>query len=242
MLERLGAFLRSSIGKKSLMSATGLLLILYLVAHLAGNLSLFADDTGESFDAYATLLQSNPLLPFAEIGLLVLFVAHIALGLRTASENREARQTRYKELASHGNRTVSSMSMVITGLIVLVFVVIHLWDFRITPRNPEGLAFMVVTRLATPAGAAIYVVGVLALGVHLWHAWQSSLQTLGVSHGAYTAALRRFGYGLAVVLGVGFASFPVLIYLFPREAVLEATDSAQRAAPQVPAPTVEEQR
>ena len=240
MLERLGAFLRSSIGKKSLMSATGLALIGFLVAHLAGNLSLFADETGESFDAYAELLESNPLLPFAEIGLLLLFVVHIALGLRAASENREARQTRYKELASHGNRTFSSMSMIVTGLVVLVFVVIHVWDFRFTTRDPEGLAFMVVSRLASPAGAIIYTVGVLALGVHLWHAWQSSLQTLGVSHGTYTAALRRFGYGLAVVLGVGFAAFPVLIFAFPRQAVLEASDSAHREAP--PAPVVEEQR
>src|SRR5262245_59770138 len=108
MPRRWRALFGSSLGKKALMSLTGLLLVGYLVLHLAGNLLLFGDDTGKKFDAYAHSIEENPLLPVAEIILLVLFVAHIALGLRTALENREARKRRYKELAPHGNRTFAS--------------------------------------------------------------------------------------------------------------------------------------
>ena len=93
------------------MSLSGILLILFLVGHVAGNLTLFADDTGATFDKYAHTLRSNPLLPLIEIGLTALFLFHIGLGLRTALENRQARQSRYKQLDSHGNRTWSSITV-----------------------------------------------------------------------------------------------------------------------------------
>jgi succinate dehydrogenase / fumarate reductase cytochrome b subunit len=234
MVQRWAALLRASIGRKLLMSLTGLALIGYLVVHLAGNLQIFAGEGGEAFDAYAKALEENPLLPLAEVALAALFVAHIALGLRTALANREARPRRYKELASHGRRNPASMSMLVTGVIVLVFLVIHVIDFRILPRHPEGLAATVVRRLATPVGAAIYLVGVAALGLHLWHAFQSSLQTLGVNHPRYTPAIKKLGFALALLLAVGFASFPVASLAWP-DLVRKAGESA-RAGPEPAAP------
>src|SRR6186997_2911513 len=105
-MKRLAAILSSSIGKKALMSVTGLLLIGFLVAHVAGNLKLWADDDGRSFDAYAAGLQSlGPVLILGEIGLALLFVAHVALGVRVTLENRAARKQRYAVSASAGQRT-----------------------------------------------------------------------------------------------------------------------------------------
>jgi len=215
MLQRLGAFLRSSIGRKFVMSLTGAALIFFVLVHLLGNLTLYADGDGDAFNAYAHLLEKNPLLPLAEIGLTALFVVHIGLGIRTALDNREARPVRYKDLESHGNRTLASTTMIVTGLLVLVFLVVHLIDFRFAQRHADGLAYMVVQRLAGPLGAVVYLVGVVALGVHLWHAGQSIFQTLGLYHPRYRPLVVKAGWVVAVLVGLGFATFPVVIFTSP---------------------------
>ena len=215
MLSRFGAFLRSSIGKKVAMALTGLLLIGFLVVHALGNLTLYADTDGTAFNAYAHKLESlGPLKLAAEVGLTALFVAHIALGLRTALGNREARPQRYKELAPKGGRTVASMTMIVTGLVVLVFLVIHIIDFRLADFSQVGLAALVIERLTSPIGAAIYFFGMLVLGVHLWHGFQSLVQTLGLRHPTYTGAIRNLGMVLAIAIAGLFASFPVMCMLF----------------------------
>lgn len=215
MLSWFGRFLGTSIGKKISMALTGLLLIGFLVAHLAGNLTLYADDTGEAFNDYAHLLESNPLLPVAEVVLLVLFLAHIGMGVRLSLQNREARKKGYQQRASMGRKTFASASMLATGILVGVFLVVHIADFRIAKMFAEAdydLAGAVKARLATPVGALIYLVGVGALTVHLSHAFGSALQTLGLNHPKYTPLLSKLGIALAVLLGLGFASFPILIF------------------------------
>jgi succinate dehydrogenase / fumarate reductase cytochrome b subunit len=238
MVQRLSRFARSSIGKKALMSLTGALLVVYLIAHLAGNLTLFGDDTGETFDAYAHKLRENPLLPLAEVGLAALFIAHIALGVRTALENRQARPVRYRQVAPHGRRSWSAISMLASGCLVLVFTVIHVLDFRLTAGPGEPLAPLVVARLSSPIGALIYFVGVGAVGVHLWHALQSLCQTLGLNHPAYRPWIVIGGRVLAGVLALGFWLFPTFCLLQPgrwkveREVAAGAAPAAeQRASP-----------
>ncbi len=215
MFQRLGSFLRSSIGRKFLMSLTGAALMVFVLVHLLGNLTLFADSSGAAFDQYAHVLESNPLLPVAEIGLVVLFVVHLALGIRLALDNRDARPARYKALEAHGKRSLASLTMPVTGVLVLVFVIVHLLDFRLAERDPEGLAAMVVARLQTPLAALVYVVGVVALGVHLWHAFQSAFQSLGLFHPRYRDPVRNAGRAFAVLVAVGFVAFPVAISLAP---------------------------
>jgi len=225
------------------MSLTGAALIGFTLVHLLGNTTLYADSDGTAFNHYAHLLSSNPLLPLAEIGLAVLFVIHIALGIRTALDNREARPTRYKDLAPHGNRTLASMTMIVTGLIVLVFLIIHLLDFRLGGPHPEGLAASVVARLSKPLGAVIYLVGVCALGVHLWHAFQSVFQTLGLYHPRYRPMVVKAGWVVAVVVGLGFATFPVVIFTSPESLAQPHQESAQIATqtPPTQAPATQEQ-
>jgi succinate dehydrogenase / fumarate reductase cytochrome b subunit len=227
MLHRLAAFLRSSIGRKLVMSLTGAALIAFVLVHLLGNLTLYADTDGAAFNSYAHLLEVNPLLPLAEIGLTVLFVVHIGLGIRTALDNREARPTRYKDLAPHGNRTLASTTMIVTGLLVLVFLVVHLIDFRFAERHADGLAYMVVQRLATPLGAVVYLIGVVALGVHLWHAVQSVFQTLGLYHPRYRPMVVKAGWVLAVLVGLGFATFPLVIFTSPESLAQPPAESAE---------------
>jgi succinate dehydrogenase / fumarate reductase cytochrome b subunit len=213
MVRRISSLWSSSIGKKALMSCTGLLLIGFLVVHLLGNLQLFADDSGEHFNAYADKLKSfGALLYVAEFGLLALFAAHVFLGLRVTFENRAARAQRYALDRDRGARSFASATMIVTGLVVLVFVIVHLLDFRLREVAPDGLAAMVVRRLSEPAGALIYIVGVAALGIHLSHAFRSALQTLGLNGTSFDGPISRLGKAVAIVLGVGFALFPLVFF------------------------------
>ncbi len=210
-MHRLGKLLNSSIGQKSIMALTGLALVGFLIAHLAGNLLIFVGD--QTFNDYALALESNKALLYtAEVGLGAVFLVHIALALRISLQNREAKAQRYAIRASMGKKTPGSSSMLVTGAIIAVFLVIHLMDFRLSPDKDAGsLAEMVRARLTTPAGIAIYLVGIVAVGLHLSHAVRSALQTLGVNHPKYNPALRWAGLGLSLVLSLGFASFPVLL-------------------------------
>lgn len=204
---------RSSIGKKVLVAVSGLLLIGFLVVHLTGNLLLYAGDGGAAFGHYAERLEASPLLPFAELLLAALFVMHIALAIRVTMRNREARPVGYRQRSWHGGRTPGSGSMIVTGLVVLVFLVVHLLDFRVAKESPLDLAEMVRTRLSSGVGFLIYVVGVGALTLHLSHAVQSSLQTLGANHPKYRRPVQVAGLLVALVLGLGFLSFPLVIFL-----------------------------
>lgn len=215
MFQRFSAFARSSIGKKTFMSLSGAALILFLIGHVAGNLTLFVGTDGSTFDSYADTLRSNPALPLIEIGLTLLFVTHIVLGLRTALENREARPERYKALNSHGNRKPASVSMIISGVIVLVFLIVHLIDFRFAEEDPRGFSYMVVERLSTPVGAGIYFLGVGALGFHLLHAFQSLFQSLGMHHPRWKPLINTAGLGLASLLAILFWLFPTVCLLKP---------------------------
>jgi len=214
MLSWLGRLLGSSIGKKVFMALTGLALIGFLIVHVAGNLTLFVDEDGSSFNAYAHALESNPLLPIAEVGLLALLVAHIALGLRVSMDNKAARESRYELRASMGEKTLASSSMLVTGIVILIFLVVHIVDFRIPKMFDDiDLAEAVKVRLSSPLGAGIYLVGVAALGLHLSHAFKSAFQTLGINHPRYTPWIRCASLGLAVLLFLGFASFPIYYFL-----------------------------
>ena len=214
MLSWFGRFLTTSIGKKTLMALTGLSLVGFLVAHLLGNLTLYAGDG--AFNDYAQKLEDlGPLLMVAEVGLLALFVIHIGLALKTSRENKEAREHRYQVRSSHGKRTFASSSMLITGLIVGAFLVIHIIDFRVAKllgsSSVEDLALAVRNRLGSPLGAFLYLIGIVALGVHLRHAISSALQTLGANHPKYNDLIRVVGIGLSVLIAVGFASFPIYL-------------------------------
>jgi succinate dehydrogenase / fumarate reductase cytochrome b subunit len=202
----------SSIGKKALMALTGLLLIGFLVVHLAGNLTFYMDGDGAAFDSYAETLESNPLLPLAEFGLLVLFVTHIVLALRVTKQNRDARKSRYAVRATAGGSTAGSRSMVITGIVLLVFLVVHIMDFRLQNDGTESMAALVREELSAPLGAGLYAVAMLALGLHVSHAFKSAMQTLGCNHPKYTPLIEKASLGLGIVLGLGFLSFPLVIF------------------------------
>lgn len=215
MFPWLGRFLSTSIGKKTVMALTGLSLVGFLIVHLLGNITLWMGGD-ESFNEYAEHLESYGwYLHLAELGLLALFVVHAALALGIAAQNRAARPEGYRRRESLGASTPGSITMVITGLVLLVFLVIHVTDFRVPKLTGEidDLALAVRARLGTPLGAGIYLAGVIALGLHLSHAIRSALHTLGLHHPRWNPVLRVGGSALALVLALGFATFPLFLFL-----------------------------
>lgn len=217
MLDWLRRLWTASIGKKFWMALTGILLIVFLLGHLSGNLLLYADSSGAAFDAYVHWLESNPLLPVAEIGLLLLFVAHIAMALRVTTENRDARRHGYRVRASKGARTLASSSMAVTGVLLLVFLVVHVIDFRVakelSANEGRSLYSLVRERLASPVGVSIYVAGTVVLALHLRHGFRSAMQSLGWNHPNVNPFWTRLGWLLSIALAVGFASFPIYFWL-----------------------------
>ena len=215
MLRWLGNALTSSVGRKLVMGLTGLLLVGFLVEHLLGNLTLFQDSDGAAFEAYKHKLESfGPLLTVAEIGLFLLFGAHIVIALKLSVENREARRSRYAIRSSRGKANAASLSMLITGSVILVYLVKHVvFDFRFNGGYHAEPAATVKRTLASPLTGFFYLAAAGILGLHLAHGFRSAFQSLGISHPKLDPLLERGGLLVAVLLAVGFAAFPIY-YLF----------------------------
>ncbi|MBK7641827.1 MAG: succinate dehydrogenase cytochrome b subunit [Planctomycetes bacterium] len=203
----------SSIGKKLWMALTGLLLLGFLVVHLAENLLLFSDRDGAAFDGYVHTLTSFAWIPLAELVLAGLFLAHIVQAIRVSLQNRAARSTPYALNPGHGGRTLASKSMLVTGSIVLLFLILHLAQFRFGDAAArERMAALVRGEFEKPLVLAAYLLGLMALAIHLSHGIQSALQTLGLSHPRYTPLLQKLSVLIAVLLALGFASMPVYFF------------------------------
>lgn len=216
-MARLAAFLTTGIGQKMLMALTGLALLGFLVLHLAGNLLIFVGP--KSFNDYSHALISNPLIYFAEALLLIWFIAHFVSGIQITLANRAARPTAYavKQGAGHNShKNLASSTMIISGLVLLVFVPLHLITFKFgahydSPTDPgvRDLHRLVLEIFSKPGYVAFYFVTLTVIGFHLWWGFESALESLGIN---YNVGIRRFGQVLAVLLTVGFVLIPLVVY------------------------------
>ncbi len=204
----------TSIAQKYLVGITGFFLILFVLGHLAGNLLLYVGL--DVYNSYAHSLHKNQsLLYVVELILLTLFVLHVSMAVRVSRKNRQARPQDYAMRQSKQGRTSMAPSnvMLISGSVVLGFILLHLSDLRFNLRHPVAPGAEPATHtllvLQDPISATVYFFGSLLLGWHLWHAFESMFQTYGLNHPYYTPKIRKLGIILAVALGLGFASFPV---------------------------------
>ncbi|MGV3522854.1 MAG: succinate dehydrogenase cytochrome b subunit [Candidatus Sericytochromatia bacterium] len=216
----------SSIGRKIVTGLTGLGLVGFTVGHLAGNLTLFGG--AGPFNAYAHKLESlGPLLYVVEIGLIALFVLHIFFTVAVTVQNKAARKSRYVQGGNAGKpsqKSLSSQTMIYTGSILALFVVVHVWMFKFGPGMAAGYNYELhgdqvrdLHRLVVESFKNIWIVlgyvGVTALlGVHVRHGFWSAFQSLGANHPRYMPIIRALGIFTAVLLGVGFVVLPLYIY------------------------------
>jgi succinate dehydrogenase / fumarate reductase, cytochrome b subunit len=220
MLPPFSRILSSSVGTKLLIGLTGLGLFVYMVVHVAGNVIIFAGP--EAFNEYSHILISNPLILPIEIGLLLVFLLHIYQTVTMWTKNKAARPVAYekKELAGHTSRkSLASSTMIASGLIILVFVIIHVKQFKfgtfyLVPGSDSirDLYRTEVEVFRNPLWMVFYVLGTLLVGLHLRHGISSAFQSLGLDHPRYTRRLVWWGIALAVVIAGGLGVIPVWVY------------------------------
>jgi len=199
-------FLSSPIGKKMGMALTGLILYGFLVGHLTGNLLLLKDDGGRSFNAYSDFLINHPLLIPAEIFLVIVFALHLFLAISVTRDNRRARTVGYQTTQSVGGRSFASHTMIYSGVVILVFLVLHLKTFKYGDK-PSGLYDLVLATFQQSGYLIWYAVAMLVLGFHLWHAFHSAFQTLSIR----SDKIKSLGLVLCLVLALGFGFLPVYV-------------------------------
>jgi len=196
-------FLKTSIGRKTLMGFTGLCLGGFLLFHLIGNSFLLEGAT--AFNAYAKLLHGLPVLPLAEGGLAACFLAHVGWGLLLTWQNWRARPVGYQVRTTAGSATVASRSMIYSGGVILLFLAYHLWSLH-TGRLPAGAPWVRVRSIfAQPVSVAVYAAGFAALGLHLFHGFSSVLVTFGLRHRRHDAWVDLLSRAGALVLALGYA-------------------------------------
>ncbi|MFK7809529.1 MAG: succinate dehydrogenase cytochrome b subunit [Saprospiraceae bacterium] len=218
-------FLTSSIGQKLIMSLTGLFLVTFLIVHLAGNLQLMSNDGGVAFNQYAYFMTSNPVIKFTSYGLYLFILLHAVQGILIYFKNRSAKGSRYA-VASTKTTTLPSRHMALLGTLILAFLFIHMGDFWLKMKMGSlstveyagydapinDLYSRVATAFKNPLIVVAYVIGQIVLGMHLWHGFQSSFQTLGLNHKKYTPAIHSLGKIFSIVVPIGYAIIPLYHY------------------------------
>lgn len=212
----------SSAGAKVVMSITGLLLLGFVIAHLAGNLQAFGGPEG--FNSYAALLKSQPeLLWTARLGLLAAVVIHILSAVRLSRINKAARPQAYA-VKKYRAANWYSRYMLVSGLVVLAFIVFHLLHFTVGVIQPEYFSFedplqrhdawkMMVMGFSKPWVVLVYIGAMILLGFHLAHGIWSSLQSLGLWGRRWTPFWLTAGKVIAWLIVIGFIAIPVGLWL-----------------------------
>jgi succinate dehydrogenase / fumarate reductase cytochrome b subunit len=204
----IGSLYRSSVGKKSIMAASGLLLSLFLLTHMLGNSVSFLGR--DAFNTYAERLHSLGVLVYIfEIGLLTLFLIHIITGIILYLENLQARPSRYSVNTSEGGRSWGSRTMPYTGAIILVFIIVHLMNFHFTDKSMP-VADLVRKLLSSPSLAFFYIFSLVALALHLSHGFWSLFQSIGFNHEKYNPLLLKGSLVFSILMGAVFILIPVL--------------------------------
>ena len=213
---------RSSIGKKVVMSVTGLILLGFVMAHLLGNLLIFRGP--EAINAYALKLRMlGPGLWMARLVLLGSVLVHVWTSIQLTIENRAARPHAYQVYRPR-QTTQAAQTMIISGVLIVAYVVYHLLHATFQVTNPEvahlvdalgrhDVYRMMVLSFQQWGISLAYLVGVAAVCWHLSHGIGSSPQTLGMTNERAISWLMRLGQLIALVIFMGYASIPLAVWL-----------------------------
>ena len=212
---KLGAFYRSTIGKKLIMALTGVVWVGYVVAHMTGNLLVFAG--AESINGYAHKLREMPALLWAARAVLaVSLLLHVVAAAQLTRLKRAARPVGYEryqpEVSTWGGRTIR-----FGGVAILIFVILHLLHLTtgdIHPTFVPGDVYgNVVSAFSVWWISALYVIAMVALALHLYHGVASAVQTAGITHTTISPRRKAAGWILAAIVAGGFSIVPIAILL-----------------------------
>jgi succinate dehydrogenase / fumarate reductase cytochrome b subunit len=214
--------LSSSIGRKWVVAVTGIVLVLFVIGHLLGNLSIFLGP--DALNAYAHFLQGlGEILWIIRLVLLTCLVLHVWFTITLWHENMRARPQKYavkKDL----DTTIFARWMRLSGLTVLAFVLFHLAEFTWQAFTPETKTWvdslgrhdvyrMVVSAFSCPLISGFYILAIGLLAMHLSHGIASLFQTLGITTAKMRPVFERSGRIIALILFLGYASIPAAVLL-----------------------------
>jgi len=209
------AILSNSVVQKALIALSGLFLCAFLLFHLWGNLLLF--DTPGRYNQLAQELEAwGWLFHGLELTLLLAFITHVwlTIAIRRQQKKFVPKHTHWRQKKAWAGSwavNLTSRFMVISGPLILGFLIIHLQQFRLHPgeRNLEAL---VAQLFHNPAWVAVYELALVPLGLHLAHGFGSSLQSLGLGHEHITPWLPLWSQMVSLILLLGYAIIPLAIY------------------------------
>lgn len=210
-------FLGTSLAKKVVMAVAGLFLISFLIVHLAINFLLLSDDPTR-FTKAASFMATNPVIKIFEVILIGGLLIHIIWGVVVQIQNWIARPVSYK-VSANTQTSFFSRYMIYTGIIVLIFLFIHFLNFwfiklGFVEGDQENFYGIAHELFKIPLYIIIYLISFLILAFHLNHAFQSAFQTLGLNHPSYTPIIKTLGLIYSILVPLGFAIIPIIIYFF----------------------------
>jgi succinate dehydrogenase / fumarate reductase, cytochrome b subunit len=213
-MNAISAFWRSTIGKKVVMAVTGVIGIGFLISHVASNLLVFQGP--EKINHYAVFLRSlGPALFLARAVLVLAVVLHVVVALQLAALRREARPVGYRKLTPQVT-SIWDRTMFVGGLVLLAFIVFHLLHLTWGAVHPSFVHLdpygNIVRGFREPWVVVVYVIGMLALGMHLAHGAWSSVRTLGVNRSSGQPLRRPIALVLATLLWLGFTIIPLAVF------------------------------
>ena len=205
----------SSLTRKFWMALTGLFLITFLALHLTINLLTLLPDP-EVFNGASHFMASNVFIQLMQYVLALGFIMHIATGIILNRQNNAARPVKYENNRPGENSSAASRSMIRTGLLVLVFLLIHLYNYyyKIKFVGVDDDYILVTELFDGWIYTLIYVISFVMLGIHLNHGFQSSFQSLGAEHRKYTVWIKKIGSLYSVIIGAGFSLIALYHFIF----------------------------
>ncbi len=217
-------FVTASIGRKFIMSISGLFLVMFIAVHLAVNLMLIFDDSGELFNKAAHFMATNPAVKIMEPLLGLGFLVHILWSFFLEYQNWRARPVKYDRKNPGVSSSWASRNMLLLGALVLVFLIIHIINFFwVIKFNPEAMSTVTIGGETMEDTYSLvsdlfknsvmydlfYVLGGILLGIHLSHGFWSGFHTMGLSNKQWMSRLQFLGNVYAILVAVGFSIIPL---------------------------------
>ncbi|WP_319482813.1 succinate dehydrogenase cytochrome b subunit [uncultured Draconibacterium sp.] len=222
-------FLTASIGRKFVMSLSGLFLVVFIAVHLGLNLLLIFDNSGDLFNQGAHFMATNPLIKIMEPILGLGFIIHIVWSFFLEYQNWKARPVKYAKKNMSGASSWASRNMLVLGGLVLVFLIIHIINFFVKMKftgdpllaevtiNGEHMhnAYALVSTafINSTVLGVFYILGGALLGFHLSHGFWSAFQTLGLNNKHWLNRWKVIGTIYAILIAVGYAVIPLYFML-----------------------------
>lgn len=221
-------YLNSSIGRKYIMALSGLVWVLFVLAHMIGNLLIFVGK--DAYNMYSHKLITNPLIYLAEAALVIFIGAHAFTGISLKMRNNRTKPTLYAITPkSAKGASLASKSMIWSGSITLVFLVLHLITFKygeyyaytkegvevlVDGKAVRDIHQLVIECFKQPGYVVWYAFCLVLVGLHLYHGVASSFQTLGINHPKFNNGIKLFGWTYAIVVAAGFLAVPLYVFIF----------------------------